>query len=133
MAEIITPAELNERFTVYLNSDGNPVQRTLREMTADEVLLALEWSGAEAERLNREAELARSIAEALEDGRTEKLAHLGKHDIDAAISLLCQAGEAMVSDARLMSLVMSAIPQWRGSKMSLGQGLLRYWPHGRAT
>jgi hypothetical protein len=133
MAEIIKPAVLNERFTLYLNADGHPVQRTLREMTAEEVLLALNWSGAEAEQLDREAEPARLIAEALEDGRSEEIARLGQYDIDAAISLLRQAGEAMERDARLMSLVVSAIPQWRGSKMSLREGLRRYWPHGRAA
>jgi hypothetical protein len=133
MAEIIIPDALNERFTLYLNADGNPVQRTLREMTPDEVLLALEWSGAQAELLNQEAESARLIAEALEDGRIDEIAHLEKHDIDAAISLLRQAGEAMVRDARLMSLIASAIPQWRGAKMSLRQAVHRYWPHGRAS
>jgi hypothetical protein len=38
MAEIIQPKALNERFTLYVNANGQPVQRTLREMTADEAL-----------------------------------------------------------------------------------------------
>ena len=133
MAEIVQPDAFNERFTIYLNADGNPVQRTLREMTATEVSLALEWSRAEVEQLDTQAGTARRIAGALESGRTEEIAHLRQRDIDAAISILRQTGEAMERDARLMSLVASTIPQWRGSKMSLGQGLRRYWPYGRAA
>jgi hypothetical protein len=95
MADIIVPAELNERFTVYLNAEGKPVQRTLREMTVNEVLLAFEA------------------------GRAEEIAHLEKHDVVAAISLLRRAGEAMERDVRLM--------------LNFGQALRRYWPFGRAA
>ena len=58
MAEgnVLMPDAFNERFTLYLNTEGNPVERTLREMTGGEVLLAHEWIVDEADRCRREAE-----------------------------------------------------------------------------
>lgn len=53
-------AALNERFTLY-NADGKPVERMLHEMTADEVMAAVEWSVAETKRLDRAAEPAREL------------------------------------------------------------------------
>ena len=55
MADVVTPEQFNEQFTLYLNTKGEPVQRTLREMTADEVLAAERWQLAEADRLERDA------------------------------------------------------------------------------
>ena len=52
VADILKPNQFNERFTVYLNAEGAPVQRTLREMTGDAVLTAIDWHNAEAERSN---------------------------------------------------------------------------------
>ena len=53
MADVLKPEAFNERFTVYLDAEGKPVERTLREMTAGEVLKALEWLGEEIARLER--------------------------------------------------------------------------------
>ena len=50
MADVLKPEAFNERFTVYLNAEGKPVERTVREMTAGEVLKALEWLGEEIAR-----------------------------------------------------------------------------------
>jgi hypothetical protein len=36
---------MNERFTIYLNSRGDPVQRRLSDMTPDEVMEAIIWNG----------------------------------------------------------------------------------------
>jgi hypothetical protein len=50
-------------FTVSFDTDGTPVQRPLGEMTASEVLTALEWQAANVARLETEAEPARRLAE----------------------------------------------------------------------
>ena len=68
MADVVVPDQFNEQFTLYLNTGGEPVQRTLREMTGAEVLVAFAWSRAEAERLEREVESARALAIAVEEG-----------------------------------------------------------------
>ena len=132
MAAIIKPGAFNEQFTIYLNTVGKPVRRTLREMTADEVLLAMNWSLAEADRLSIEAEPARQLAIAIEEGRAEEIGSTHEQIKDSA-AILRRAGEAMESDARLLSLVASAMPQWRGSGLTLVQALRRYWPRGRAA
>lgn len=134
MSEVITPGAFNEKFTLYLNTEGKPVQRTLREMTADEVLRALEWQGSEADRLNREAEPARQIASAAADkGRHAEIAHLSEAEFDAAALALEKAGEAAERQVRLLGLIEAVMPQWHGSKLPLGKALRRYWPGGRAA
>ena len=44
MADVVVPDQFNEQFTLYLNTDGEPVKRTLREMTGAEVMVAFAWS-----------------------------------------------------------------------------------------
>jgi hypothetical protein len=67
---VLMPEKFNEKFTVYLNAAGTPVQRTLREMTPSEVLAAMQWQSDEGDRLERDcapfAELRRAV-EAGED------------------------------------------------------------------
>jgi hypothetical protein len=93
------------------------VQRTLREMTADEVELALEWAHAEAEPAHR-------LAVAIMEGRTDELSHVCEE-------FLWRAYEAADRNTRLMVLVEASIPQWRGTKLSLHKALRRWWPGGR--
>src|SRR5689334_17751457 len=57
-----------ERFIVYFNAAGQPVHRSLEEMTAGEVIQALNWHIEEAERLDREAEPARKMFQEFEAG-----------------------------------------------------------------
>ena len=51
---VLMPEKFNEKFTVYLNAAGTPVQRTLREMTPSEVLAAMQWQSDEGDRLERD-------------------------------------------------------------------------------
>jgi hypothetical protein len=55
MAEVIEPRAFNQRFTLYLNSEGKPVERSLREMTAGEVWEAIRFQIGESNRLEAEA------------------------------------------------------------------------------
>jgi hypothetical protein len=130
-ADIITPTALNERFTLYLNTEGKPVQRTLREMTAAEVLMALEWSRGETDQLSAEAEPARVLAVAIEEGCPPD--DLTQDQFNEAVLILRRSGEAMNRDARLMSLVAASMPKWKGTGMPLAKALHRYWPGGRAA
>jgi hypothetical protein len=131
-ADVIEPAAFNERFTIYLNAAGEPVERTLREMTAGEVLAAIRWHDAEADRLRREAEPYNAIAIAFETGRTDEIPDLSRDELRAGGAALRRAGEANMKTARLMKMVQVNMPQWRDGKMQLGDALLRYWPGGRA-
>ena len=69
---VLMPGNFNERFTIYLNADGNPVQPILREMTAGEVLAAIAWHTAEGDRLEHETQCFRDIAKALETGDADE-------------------------------------------------------------
>jgi hypothetical protein len=127
MAEIIDARA--ERFTLYLNADRKPVQRTLREMTVGEVIAAIEWSAIETERLEREAVPASALIAAIEEGCEKEIATA---DIKAAAAAVRAAGNAMNRHATLLSLVHAAMPQWRGQKtLGLYQAIRRYWPGGR--
>ena len=50
------PLRFSETFTIYRNAEGQPVERAVGNMTAGEVLTALEWSGTECDRLVAEVE-----------------------------------------------------------------------------
>lgn len=128
---VLRSTAFNEPYTIYLNADGNPVQRSLHEMTSGEVLQALKWSQAEADRLDIAAELARRIAKAVKQGRTDEVAHLTREEFKAAGLALRQAVDACERHAQLLSLVSAQIPQWRGSDVLIGAALRKWWPGGR--
>jgi hypothetical protein len=73
MPDVLSPPEFNERFTIDLNADGKPVQRTLREMTAGEVMQAIRWADREIGQIMAEAD--RLMVEA---------AHLNDANVTAA-------------------------------------------------
>lgn len=111
MPDIIEPTAFDERFTIYLNAAGKPVQRTLHEMTADEVLMALEWHDRERTRLQEEqVALPDAAKAALDDAEAATIARF----------------------VRLMERVDANIPP-RGGDMSLDKALRRYWRGGRHT
>lgn len=125
---ILKPDAFNERFTLYLNAEGKPVQRTLGEMTAAEVALAVEWQEAEAIRLEVEADQAREIAAALEDKRADGITFA---DIYAAGAKLQAAAEAENRSVRLLELVQAKLPLWRRrDPFPLAEALKRWWPGG---
>jgi hypothetical protein len=128
---VLRSTAFNELYTIYLNVDGNPVQRSLHEMTSGELVQVLKWSQAEADRLDFAAESATRIAKAVEQGRTDEVAHLTLGEFKAAALALRQAGDASERHAQLLSLVRAQIPQWRGSGVLMGEALRKWWPGGR--
>jgi hypothetical protein len=52
---VLEPKVFNERFTIYVNCNGKPVERTLREMTAAEVMAAIKWHHQTSQQLEAEA------------------------------------------------------------------------------
>jgi hypothetical protein len=135
MAEIIQPDAFNERFTIYLNTEGEPVQRALHEMTAAEVLLALKWQAAEADKLQAEVEPWLKIGDLIDAGRSDELpAELTADELDAAGARCLVAADAAQHVRRLQSLICAAMPQWRsGSGEPLDKALHRYWPRFHAA
>jgi len=130
MADIMKPDAPNERFTIYLNADGKPVQRPLREMTPDEVLKAMEWHHAEADRCVREAEPAKAVAIAMAEGRRAELANMTRQEWRAAMTLIETAEAASARAERLISLVLAQCPP-RYENTPFNVGLRRWWPGGR--
>jgi hypothetical protein len=135
MAAIIKPDAFNERFTLYLNTEGKPVQRALREMTAAEVLLALKWQTAEAVKLEAEVEPWLKIGDMIEAGRSDEVpAELTANELRAAGARCLVAAEASLRVRRLRSLICTTMPQWRnGSGLPLDKALCRYWPRVRVA
>jgi hypothetical protein len=129
---VLTSPAFNEPFTLYLNIDGVPVQRTLRDMTAGEVMQALKWANAEAQRLDIAAQPARKIAEAVKQGRTNEVHHLTRGEFKAVGLALRQATEASEHMVRLLGLVEARLPEVPRD-MPLSQALQKWWPGGRAA
>lgn len=117
MPDVIKPDAFNERFTL-LNAAGKLVQRPLREMTADEVMAALEWADAEMERWRAEAERHKAIFTAVEAGKAVT------KEQDAALDALKEMEAAVERMTRLFSLVRAIVPEGAGA-------LRRSWPGGR--
>jgi hypothetical protein len=132
--EIIQPDAFNERFTIYLNTAGKPVQRALREMTAAEVLLALDWQTTEASKLQAEAEPWAKIGDLIDAGRMDEVPDLSPDEFRIAGDRLNEAADALLRLRRLRSQICTTMPQWRnGSGLPLDKALHRYWPRGRAA
>jgi hypothetical protein len=121
--------QLNERFTVYCAGDGTPVQRTLREMSAGDALLAIKWHTAEAGRLEREAAPATAFMKAYD--ATGKIPNgTTREQAQGYVALLRKAAAARQQEARLMSLAMSIIPAWQQQdpELEFREALRRHWP-----
>ena len=119
---------MNWSAAICLNDGGKPARLTLREMTVDEVLTALEWSAAESERLQAEAEPAEKLFQRMNNG--EDL-NISEETRARAVAALRKAGNAMVADARLVDLVGDAMPEWEQHKgMLVGEAVSRFWPGG---
>jgi hypothetical protein len=63
---------------VRLDAAGEPVRRTLAEMTADKVVSAINWHNNEANRLDRESGPSADIATAVAPGGDPSLRLRGK-------------------------------------------------------
>jgi hypothetical protein len=117
------PPAIGERFTVGLDPDGRPVQQRLFEMTAAEVLAAVEWQTAEANWLTREAEPAAAIIKAAEALRSPS-----PDEAALQTAIVQQADEARRRQANLRAMIHATIPQWPGTGAALGGAVRRFWP-----
>jgi hypothetical protein len=121
----VTPEQFNEQ---YLNTKGEPVQRTLREMVAHEVMAAIDWHFRQAPRLKQEMA---SFA--------DLVGYMNKHDgvppgttgetARRAAKALRTCGEAEIKAGRLLAFLSAAMPQWRHEPEDVGPGeaVRRYW------
>jgi hypothetical protein len=97
----MTEAATDERFTLYLDAEGKPVQRRLGDMTADEVVSAIEWLDAEADRLDQLSAVAPLIVAQAHE-KADRLAR-------AVVAVLDREGAP-------------------DSGISLFEAIHRYWP-----
>lgn len=127
MADIIKPDPLNERFTLYLNSDGEPVQRTLREMTADEVCRAYQWHHDDCDRLQPAGDAAAAIW-----NDEEQRAALTRDQFKELSAVLDELIEVNAKAMRLARLIQATMPQWEDHPdMTMRDASRRWWPGGR--
>ena len=91
------------------------------------MLAALEWSHAEEKRLSAVVEPFDTLAKKLEAG--EPLDDISDEMLEHGVAALRSAAEAQLRHARLLSLILAAMPQWdRRRGMTLGDALRRFWP-----
>jgi hypothetical protein len=133
MTDVIKPEAFNERFTIRLNVDGHPVERTLSEMTADEVLAAMDWHNHEHDRLLEEFSAFSAMGQALGETGTPppEMAALPRAELARGLAGLRQSVEAGLKASRLMERVMNMCPP-QHHKLPFGS-LRRWWPGGRAA
>ena len=109
MAEVIEPEAFNERFTIGLDAAGQLIERTVRQMTTNEVLTAVQFYDNEIVRLEREAQpWSRLIAEAGAAGRLRELDLTG-----TAAEALHRLADALNTSVRLETLIMALMPGWQ--------------------
>jgi hypothetical protein len=126
MTNVVTSAAFNEQFTIGTDADGKPVQRTLRDMTADEVGRTMDWHHREAMRLEAETAPYRAMAEAAEAGTLDR-------DTPAdvrwqAVDALREAARAAEKAARLWTLVQLTLQAAQVNHLPLGEAVRRAWP-----
>lgn len=116
-------AQIGPPFTVGLDADGTPVQRPLGEMTASEVLAALEWQAANVARLEAEAEPARRLAE---PDRIDSVTLDAARRAVETLRTLATEQETLIA---LLERIGATMPQWRpDSDLSLSAAVRRFWP-----
>jgi hypothetical protein len=126
MDNVSKPAQLNDRFTVSLSTAGEPVQRTLRQMTHRQLMAAIDWNFSEADRLDRAAAPLRKLSEAIEAEDFTVLDGISKEELQQGIAFAAVGSGAAT---RLMALVYITIPQSGQHKgTGLGEALRRFWP-----
>lgn len=113
---VVRRADFNERFTIYLNTEGKPVQRPLRKMTAGDVMSALLWHSDEARRLEVAAApfLDSDDDVPVPGGVSDKELMAWADRKQAEAELLLQSAEAHYRCSRLQLVIR------------------RYWPGSRA-
>jgi hypothetical protein len=125
MNDVHMPAAFNELF-------GEPA-RTLRQMTADEILTAIDWQTTTADRLEQECEPFVKLATAAVDGTLSP--NTPVHMVTTAARRLREASEAQAKAMRLVTLVMGAVrAQWNAHPgLKLEDAVRLFWPHGRGA
>ena len=116
-----------ERFTIRVNSNGERVEKPLAEMTAAEVIEAVEWLDAEARQLDGEAMPFHALAK-----RTIIASDENRAEFEVAKVGLGGSVAAAERQMRLMALIEASMPQWKGSRRSLKGALKKWWPGGVA-
>ena len=117
---------LEEPFT-FLDVTGQPIERPLCEMTASEVLLAVQWQDEEAGRLDREVEPHLHVIVAVNQGRANDYSTAARA---RGAEVFGRYKEAEVKAARLMELIAAAMPDWPDG-MILREAVRSCWPHVR--
>ena len=116
-------AQIEPRFTISLDADASPVQRPLGQMTASEVLTALEWHAANVARLEAEAEPARRLAE---PDRIDSVTLDAARRAVETLRTLATEQETLIA---LLQGIGAAMPQWRpDSDLPLSAAVQQFWP-----
>jgi hypothetical protein len=128
---VVTPRAFNERFTIYLNAAGEPVERSLAEMEATEVGLAFRWLDSEVARLRAEFSPINQAARVFHETGTmpPELAALTRDEWDQAQAALKAAGDAIEKERRLFAMIEAMIPE-RYREQPLGKSLPLWWRKG---
>jgi hypothetical protein len=122
-------SKFNERYTLYLDTAGQPVQRTLAEMTCEEVLQAIGWHTEAAAQAEREIKPFEAMVGAFEAG-TRDPNYEPPAVLKAAGLAYERAGRARVKLGQLLAQIDIALAPYSNCPPKLNQAELvrRYWP-----
>src|SRR5690349_969895 len=97
-------SKFNERYTLHCDTADQPVQRTLAEMTREEVLQAIDWHTEEVAQAERETKPFEAMVEAFEAG-TRDPNYEPPEVLKAAALAYERAGRAKVKLGQLLTQI----------------------------
>ena len=101
-------------FVIGFDADGGVARKPVADMTAAEVLAALE------------------IANGMTDHMKAAAERVDAADADAARIAQHLVREAARRHLRLMKSILVVIPEWAASGLELSEALAKWWPRGRS-
>jgi hypothetical protein len=116
-------------FTIGLTAAGEPIERPMRRMTAEEFLAAWAWHRDAAARFEEEgAAVLDLLSDKAEEGR---LTPAERRAYRMGVDLMQAAGAEHHKSGQLMRLACTLMPQWvRQPQVTVSDAVRQWWPDG---
>jgi hypothetical protein len=126
------PEAFDASFTIGLDPAGEPVERPLKRMTAEEFLAAWAWHREAAARLEEEGA---AVLDLLSDKAEEGwLTPAERQVFRMGINLMRAAGVEHHKSGRLMQFACMVMPQWvQQPQVTVAEDVRQWWPGDRDT
>jgi hypothetical protein len=123
------PETFDACFTIGVGPAGEPVERPVRQMTANEFLIAWAWHQRAAARFEEEgAAVLDLLSDKAEAGR---LTRVERRAYRMGVDLMRAAGVEHHKTGQLMRLACILMPQWvRQPQVTVSDAVRQWWPAG---